>query len=311
MLALLERAAADGHTVLPVAVLLAAASERDLTAAVESGAVVVHADLVALDELATAEEAVADELLGLAAEGRLAVVLGRVPDGAAAHVIADAHRRGLLELAAELQRVPEGHPVVLAGDPDALPGPQPGAVLLDLVGAGLVPVRDLRDDGGAGDLLARFTSAVRRGELPPPDPADRSVAAVPCPDAETVVVRARQLVTDSIPRTFGLVPADVLVLSPLARGVAGVDSLAAALRDTGATVSTVHGAAGRRAEAVVACFPGAAAGVLTRALVYESARTAGRHLSVVTSAGDDLAHAVARVPARRRRTSLPLRLAEG
>jgi len=47
--------------------------------------------------------------------------------------------------------------------------------------------------------------------------------------------------------------------------------------------TTVHEAArdGTRNDAVVACFPAAAAGVLSRALVYSAAMSAARHLSVV------------------------------
>jgi hypothetical protein len=264
---------------------------------------------VALEALATAEEAVADEVLGLASEGRLALVLGDVPASASVYLVPDAHRLDLESLAAQLQQAPADAPVVVSGDPDALPGSAPGAVLRDLVEWGALPVRDLRPDPADGPALARLPAAVRRGVLPAPERTDHSVVVVPCVDDEAVLRRVGQLVTDSIPRVFGVAASDVLVLTPLRRGSAGADALAAALPDV--VVLTVHEAAGRSVPAVVACFPGQAAGVLTRALVYTSTVVAQQHLSVVTAAGDALPAAVAEPSLRRRVTRLGAMLAAG
>lgn len=292
MVELLARAARDGHTAVPLPVVLAAVGTDALQDARAAGDVVADGTFVALEELATAEAAVADELVGLAAEDRLAVVLGAVPDGAEVFGVADVHRRSLEEVAGELQGAPEEARVVVAGDPDALAGPHPGALLRDLLASGLVPVRDLRPAGTAS-ALDRLPAAVREGVLPAPDQADRSVVVVPCADDEAMLTRVGQLVTDSIPRVFGVAAADVLVVSPLHRGACGVEALRAALASTGAVVTTVHDSAGQSADAVVACFPGEAAGVLSRALVYEVSRLPTRHLSVVTAAGAALPQAVA------------------
>ncbi len=293
--------------------MLAVVGQPAVAAAADRGTVAVGDGWVALDDLATVEDAVADEILGLAAEDRLALVLGSVPESAEVVEVGDAHRRSLADLAEALQAAPEEVRVVISGDPDALRGPHPGAVLADLLAWGRLPVRDLRGESG-GTALAGLPASLRRGELP--EPADRSVVVVPCGGDEEVVRRVVQLVTDSIPRVLGVAPAQVLVVTPLRRGTAGVRALAEALPE-GARVSTVHDAVGPGAapdvpaEAVVACFPGQAAGVLSRALVYSATLLAGRHLSVVTAAGDALPRSVVSGAARPRWTRLPTLLAAG
>jgi len=286
----LHRAGLDGHTVVARDVVLAAVTRTELEDACSAGTVVADDQWVGLDDVATAENAIADEVLGLAAEGRLAVVLGQVPDSAEVYVVPAVHRLSLEELAGALQQAPPDGPVVIAGDPDELPARTPGAALRDLLSWGALPVRDLRPDPAGGPTLGRLPVALRRGELLDPSPQDHSLVVVPCADDSQVVLRAQQLVADSIPRVFGDV--DVLVLTPLRRGTAGQVALSQAL--PGTAVLTVHEAVGVRADAVVACFPGQAAGVLSRALVYSCATRAITHLSVLTAAGQELPGAVAR-----------------
>jgi hypothetical protein len=291
-------------------VVLAAVPLPALEEAMAAGSVVADDAWVALESLATAENAVADEVLGLAEEGRLAVVLGDVPAEAEVHVVAAAHQLGLEEIAAGLQQVPDDARVVLAGDPDALPGAAPGAVLRDVVAWGGVPVRDLRPDLAEGTALEQLPGAIRRGVLPPPDPDDRTVVVTRCTGDDEMVKRVVQLVSDSIPRVFGLTGEQILVVTPLRRGEAGEAGLREALAaHAGVEVVLAHELGGRRAEAVVACFPGQAAGVLTRALVYSSIIVAAQHLSVVTAAGDALPAAVADPRLRQRMTRLGALLA--
>jgi len=297
---LLERAALDGHTWLPLSVVEAASAEPGPGAVVP--VVVDGVPGVALEEVATAEEAVADEVAGLASEGRLAVAYGS-PREDSATVARDVHRAALPDLAQWLQAVGDDVPVVLAGDPDQLLGPAPGAVLRDVTASGLVPVLDGRPagEGALGSVLA----GLRRGELVAPDPADRGVVVVGCADDEELLHRTHQLVSTSIPRAFGLGAADVAILAPLRRGVGGAAALGELVPGVAAT--TVHEAAagGRTWPAVVLCLPGECAGVLSRALLVSAFVAAERHVSVVTAVGADLDAAVAHVPHRPvRRTRL-------
>jgi hypothetical protein len=315
---LLERAGQDGHTGLPRAIVDTAWVDgkpvRDgLEASVAEGSVVADDGWVALESISVAESSVADELLGLAAEDRLVVVLTRSPEPVAADdaiVLARADRLSLPELAAALQAVPSDHRVIVTGDPDELGGPEPGAALRDLIESGLVPVDDRRGGGGAGaTALAAFVDAIRTGLLPEPDASDRSLVVVPCDDDAGAVRRVLQLVHESIPRVFGVAADDILVLGPLRRGVCGMAVLAEAL--PGTEVGTVHESAGRQAPAVVACLPGQAAGGFSRALLYSAAVAAQRHLSIVTPAGSEVAAAVADGSLRRRQTRLPSLLKSG
>jgi hypothetical protein len=294
-------------------VALAALDQGSVDDALAAGRVVDAGGLLALDRLATAEEGVAIELQGLAAEGRVAVVLGDVPDGADAVVVDRVDRRPLDELAGLLQSVPEDAPVLLAGDPDRLPGPHPGAVLRDVLAWGAVEVRDLRPATTGPGTLGRLAAAVRAGQLPPADPADRSLVVVPCADDAAALQRARQLVGDSIPRSFGVPASDIAVLAPLHRGDAGTRALATALDGTGVQVVGLHEAAwaAQRWPAAVGCFGAEAAGVVSRAMLYELALLATTHLSVVTAVGPALPEAVATGVARQRVTLLARLLAEG
>jgi len=303
---LLSRVARDGHTGATLDLVELAAGSAALDAAVTAGEVVVEDGWVALEPLALAEASIADEILGLAAEGRISVVLETARTEHAADIgpFDDLRRMALADLAAALQAVPDDMPVVLRGDPDELLGAEAGAPLRDIVESGLVPVEDRRpapDPEGPG-LLDALPAAIRAGQLPDPRPHDRSVVVVPCEDDTEVVHRVQQLLNDSIPRVFGVAAPDVLVLTPLRRGTAGCEALASLLAET--NVSTVHNAVGRSAEAVVVCLPGQAAGVLHRALIYSAVLTAGRHLSIVSAAGDAVPRAVADGSLRRRATRL-------
>ncbi|WP_171171693.1 helix-hairpin-helix domain-containing protein, partial [Streptomyces sp. I05A-00742] len=67
---------------------------------------------------------------------------------------------------------------------------------------------------------------------------------------------------------------------------------------------TAHQAAGTRRPAAVVVLPGDAGATLTRSWVYTAFGRGERHLSVVHGAGQDLARAVAEVPAKERTTRL-------
>jgi hypothetical protein len=304
---LLRRAALDGHTAMPRTSVVAAVGAAAVQQALARGQVSADQDLLALPEVAAAEDALAVRLLDLAGQGRLAVVLGEVPAGAPVHVVQHAHRRSVEDLLAEISAVSDQARVVVAGDPDLLGGTGPGAVLADLLAWGGVPVRDLREpvdatDGTHRTALAALAGALRRGALPDASPAsepgsdagaDRSLVVVPCRSDDEVLARVDQLVRDSVPRVFAVAADQVLVVTPLRRGTAGARALAGRL--PGNSVQTIHDTANGQlpaADAVVACFPAQAAGVITRSMVVTVAALARTHLSVVTAAGDALPTAV-------------------
>jgi exodeoxyribonuclease V alpha subunit len=138
-----------------------------------------------------------------------------------------------VELAAALLRAcADGTHLMLVGDSAQLPSIGPGQLLADVIGSGAVPVVELtrlyrQDEGGA---IARLATAVRGGQLPPVDSADREVVVVPARGSAECAHRVVQLVTDSIPRALGIDPGQIQVVTPVHRGPAGTIALNAALK---------------------------------------------------------------------------------
>ncbi|MDQ1743374.1 MAG: exodeoxyribonuclease alpha subunit [Pseudonocardiales bacterium] len=138
-----------------------------------------------------------------------------------------------VELAAALLRAcADGTHLMFVGDSAQLPSIGPGQVLADLIGSGAVPVVELatlyRQD--AGGAIARLATAVRSGQLPAVDSADREVVIVPARGSADCAHRVVQLMTDSIPRALGIETDQIQVVTPVHRGPAGTIELNAALK---------------------------------------------------------------------------------
>lgn len=310
---LVERAALDGSTAMPVSVLaqalraygvddpvagveLAAAEDRVVALSEEAAAALPH--------VAQAEQAVAEAALRLREGEQLSLVVGGPQDTApATTVVTDAHRLPLVDVAQLLTDVAPGQRLVMCGDPDALEPIGPGRPFTDLVASGLLLVTV--SPGDPESPLGQLLDVVRGGRLPPVPEDQREVVVVACDDAAQVVLRVSQLVTVSIPRLLG--ETDLLVLTVREDGAAG----ATALREVvDVEVTTVHQAVGRRSAAVVLVLPAEAAGSLTRAVLVSALSVADQHVSIVHQAGPALAQAVASRPHRPRFTRLPRLLRE-
>ncbi len=144
--------------------------------------------------------------------------------------------------AALLQAVPSSAHVLLVGDVDQLPSVGAGNVLKDLIGSGLAPVTRLGVIYRQQQLsqIVVTAHAVNHGDaaLPPAiadlaaHPLDHDLLFVPAGSAEECVARVIELCTKTIPqrlRHFDPV-ADVQVLAPMHKGVAGVGNLNRALQ---------------------------------------------------------------------------------
>jgi exodeoxyribonuclease V alpha subunit len=122
--------------------------------------------------------------------------------------------------------------LLLVGDPAQLPSIGAGRVLGDVLDSGAVPATELtilhrQAEGGA---IARLASAVREGHLPIVDDPTHEVVVVPAEGSGDAARRVVQLVTDSIPRSLGMSPAEVQVVTPVHRGAAGTVALNQALK---------------------------------------------------------------------------------
>lgn len=339
--AVVERAALDGSTCVPAAVVAAAlrgagvevpgpvAEEAD-----DTGRVVAYLDerLFGHPRWARLEEEVAEQLVELVTRsGPDAVRVVDAPrgstppdsagfgaDAAGPVVVENASRLGLADAADLLTRLlaADGEPrLLLVGDPSLPYAAGPGRVLADVVASGVVPVDTAApgDDAGTGAQLAALVRSLRTGVLPPVDPSRREVVVTPADDPEHALRRAVQLVTSSIPGAFDLAGPDVLVLAPRRGGRAGAEALRAALDAAAAAdvrTATAAAAAVEAAEAVVLVLPAESAGSITRSMLVGAATQAGRHLSVVHQAGFALAEAVAHRPHPPRRTRLATLLAD-
>lgn len=197
--------------------------------------------------------------------------------------------------------------LVLLGDPDELDGAS-GRFLGDLVDSAVVPLCTVRDVRLTAPLSV-LGSALRNGRLPVLDPAERSVVVTPAADPDQALTRARQLVSTSVPRVFGVQPADTRLATLRTKGRCGVDALRAVAVD-GVRVGTLDEICSESCAALVLVLPAEAAGSLTRSALLSAAACATRHLSIVHQAGPALADAVARRPRRVRRTRLAQLLRE-
>lgn len=134
--------------------------------------------------------------------------------------------------AALLAAIPDGSHLLLVGDPAQLPSIGAGRVLGDILAAGAFPVTELATlyRQAAGGAIARLAAAVRGGELVAPESDDHEVVVVAAAGSAAAAHRVTQLVTDSIPRVFGLPSESIQVVTPVHAGPAGTKALNTALK---------------------------------------------------------------------------------
>jgi exodeoxyribonuclease V alpha subunit len=172
------------------------------------------------------------------------------PIEAGAVVVDEASMLDLPTADALAQAIAPGTRVLLVGDVDQLPSVGPGAVLRDLIAAGVPCVRLTQIfRQAARSLIVTNAHRINEGAFP--------LTAAPGAQADFFVVERRdperakdtvlELVTSRIPLRFGLDPVrDVQVLTPMNRGPAGSVALNAALQ----AALNPHGAAFERGARV-------------------------------------------------------------
>ncbi len=122
---------------------------------------------------------------------------------------------------------PAAH-LLLVGDVDQLPSVGAGNVLHDLVQSGQVPVARLETifRQAAGSHIITNAHRVNHGQVPVFDREARDFFLFAEDEAESAANRVVEVVSERIPRRFGLDPlVDVQVLAPMHRGAAGVGNL--------------------------------------------------------------------------------------
>ena len=127
--------------------------------------------------------------------------------------------------------------LILVGDPDQLPSVSAGNVLADLLKSECVPVfrltRIFRQEHDS--LIVANAHRILAGEtphVPAPGAEGGDFFFFPADDDATAARRLVEVVTERIPRRFGLDwVEDVQVLAPMYRGACGVDHLNERLRE--------------------------------------------------------------------------------
>lgn len=154
-------------------------------------------------------------------------------------VVDEASMIDIFLMRALAQAVPTGCHLVLVGDVDQLPSVGPGDVLADLIRAGTIPICRLatvfRQSQESG--IVRNAHRINQGLFPererPPKGQLADFYVIGCVDADDIRRRTLKVVTERIPKAFGLDPIqDIQVLAPMHRGSLGTKSLNEALQES-------------------------------------------------------------------------------
>lgn len=135
-----------------------------------------------------------------------------------------------------LKAIPHGATLILVGDVNQLPSVGPGNVLRDIIESGTVPVVELNEifRQAKKSLIIVNAHQVNKGLMPllstGRHESDFYFIEEQDPDeASGIIIR---LVTDRIPRRFGLGPLeDIQVLTPMHKGTVGVSNLNTRLQE--------------------------------------------------------------------------------
>jgi len=126
--------------------------------------------------------------------------------------------------------IPPHAGLLLVGDVDQLPSVGPGQVLADIIASERVPVARLTEvfRQAAESRIVVNAHRINHGQMPePPKSGEASdFYMVEISDPEEGVAKLIEIVTNRIPRRFGLDPTrDIQVLCPMQRGVLGARNL--------------------------------------------------------------------------------------
>ncbi|MCA8979515.1 MAG: AAA family ATPase, partial [Planctomycetes bacterium] len=127
--------------------------------------------------------------------------------------------------------------LILVGDPDQLPSVAAGNVLADLIESHVLPVHRLTRiyRQAAGSRIVTNAHHMLEGlppDLPERGDTDSDFYFFPADDSERAADRLVEVVTERVPRSFGLDwMRDVQVIAPMYRGACGVDALNDRLRE--------------------------------------------------------------------------------
>ncbi len=135
-----------------------------------------------------------------------------------------------------LKAVPKEATLIMVGDVNQLPSVGAGSVLKDIIESGMVPVVELNEifrQAGESRIIVN-AHRINNGLIPEFDPDRKGLEDfyfIEQEDPAQVLEIIKELVSNRIPRRFGLDPVDsIQVLSPMHKGIVGTGNLNAVLQ---------------------------------------------------------------------------------
>lgn len=122
--------------------------------------------------------------------------------------------------------------IVLVGDTNQLPAIGAGDVLNDLIASGAVPVVRLTENfrQKAGSNIAATAEGIKQG-ISPGRGDMKDFILIPEKGAREILATVLRLVSETIPRDFGIDPKDIQVVSPQQDGILGSKELNVAIQE--------------------------------------------------------------------------------
>ena len=126
-----------------------------------------------------------------------------------------------------LLAITSGTRLILVGDENQLPSVGPGNVLRDIIRSGQFPVVELKKifrQASESDIVVN-AHKINRGEQVIPDNKSRDFFFLKRYDADTIIRVAIALIQEKLPRYVEAKPFDIQVLTPMRKGLLGVERL--------------------------------------------------------------------------------------
>ena len=131
-----------------------------------------------------------------------------------------------------LKAIVPGTRLILVGDKDQLPSVGPGNVLKDIIAARVFPVVYLKTifrQAAQSDIIVN-AHKINKGEIVEPRTGSKDFLFVHRDDADRVIAATITLVKDKLPAYVNADIRDIQVLTPMRKGVLGVEKLNIALQ---------------------------------------------------------------------------------
>lgn len=132
-----------------------------------------------------------------------------------------------------LDAITVGTRLIMVGDRNQLPSVGPGSVLKDIIDSGKVPVVCLTKifrQASESDIVVN-AHKINRGEQVTLDNKSRDFFFLKRYDANVIISVMIQLIRDKLPRYVDAVPFDIQVLTPMRKGLLGVERLNCILQE--------------------------------------------------------------------------------